>query len=676
MKRILFDGKYAAAAAGLIALLFAAAAAGLIALLFAAAQPAAAAETVCYKVTSKMWDASSGKAVTTSPEVLARIRRAFRLWEVASGGALKFRDGGFSAPAYDGLSQIPYDGCVHAVLYGERNFHGELAHGGFNGTIPGEYKRGYFFINRTDHALDSSTLIHEIGHSLGLQHSGTPASVMLSGPREWGRGEPRRLSEQDCADLRALWAPGSPGLYSISGTINTTREYPTAFVFAVNARNGRTYSTRADPRGRFSIAIMEPGEYHVAAKAAEVSTDLLPAARTGISAGWYVSDDVSNELAGRAAVLKLSKASPAIRGMKLKTIDKISPFPLTRAVVRRGGSLSSLKPGDEAVLEFPEAVGIVSFEPYGSHPDYSLEPVPGPGGRGMNFKLKISPGAEPGEHLVVTRGRDGRAVIGLVGINIAAEGALQTDEASAAPAAEAASERKGLAVAEPAGTGSRAAAGVALFLTFDRGFDDEGPYRFKAVPNGNEVRLVPGRRGQALFIGGTEDWLDITMGSSIPLVGGVTLELWVKRDDWTNPYKGGSGWQTIAALGTGFSLAITAPGCPLHKPWALEGSVSRYRADVKESESSRVLSAPGSVAAKRWTHAALVYDQTQGTLSLYQDGKLSDIARGVPPMDLARGRLRLGTWHKANQAFRGAIDDVMVYNYPRLPADIAADAAR
>jgi hypothetical protein len=498
---------------------------------------------------------------------------------------------------------------------------------------------------------------------------------MLSGPREWGRGEPQRLSEQDGADLRALWAAGSPGAYSISGTISTTREYPTAFVFAVNARNGRAYSTRADHMGRFSVAITEPGEYCLAAKAAEVSMDLLPAATRGTSVGWYVSDDVSDELAGRAAVLKLSEASPAIRGLKLKTIDKASPFPFTQAVVRGGGSLSSLKPGDEVVLEFPEAFGAASIEPYGSNPDYSFQPVPGPGGRGINFKLKISPAAEPGERLVVTRGRDGRAVIGLVGIHIADKGALPANEASPARAVGTAAERKSHATAGPPEAGSRAVAGIAVLLTFDRGFDDEGPYRFKAVANGNEVRLVPGRRGQALFIGGTEDWLDITMSSSFPLAGGLTLELWVKRDDWTNPYKGGSGWQTIAAVGN-FSLSITAPGCPLHKPWALEGLASRYRADVKERETSRVLSPPGSVAAKRWIHAALVYDQAQGTLSLYQDGKLMDTARGVPPVGLGRGWLRLGTWHKANQAFRGEIDDVVIYNYPRLPADIAADAAR
>ncbi|HBA59528.1 MAG TPA: hypothetical protein DCZ92_01635 [Elusimicrobia bacterium] len=214
-----------------------------------------------------------------------------------------------------------------------------------------------------------------------------------------------------------------------------------------------------------------------------------------------------------------------------------------------------------------------------------------------------------------------------------------------------------------------------LNLSFDNGFDDEGPFGFKAKPSGDEVRLVPARAGKALFIGGTKDWLEIPLSSAVSLGGGFTLELLVKRDDWTNPYKGGSGWQTVAALTTGASLSITAPGCPLHKPWALQGSVSRYRKDVQESEHAWVLSAPYGIVPNRWFHAALVYDAPDATLELFLDGKLADTAKDAPPPDLNILKLTLGTWYQDNQAFRGYIDEVRVYDRPLRAAELAARAA-
>jgi len=377
----------------------------------------AAAEALCYKATAQMWDAAAGRAAPVSAEVLVRLRRAFALWEEASGGALTLRDSGLSAPGYDGLTSVPYDGCVHAVLYGARNFHGELAHGSFNGAIPGRYKRGYFFVSRSPSAMDAATLIHEIGHTLGLGHSATPASVMFSGPRAWGRGEPAGLPAQDAADLRALWAPEGLKPYSISGVIETAREHPVAFVFAVDARSGRAYSARADHMGRFSLAVPEPGEYKLASKAAEVSMDLLPQARAGMSSSWYVSEGQNAAEQARGAVFALSPASPAVKGLRVKTLDEPAPFALTSAAAEGRADLSSLRPGDEAVISFPEAGGkLASAAACGSAPDYHLYPLPA--GGGGRFRLKIFKRAGPGERLICARDRAGKIVLGLVGIQV------------------------------------------------------------------------------------------------------------------------------------------------------------------------------------------------------------------------------------------------------------------
>lgn len=235
--------------------------------------PGHAANVICYKATSMMWDAAQDRALPTSPDILDRLARAFKLWEDASAGALRFQFAGHDAPSYDGTAQIPYDGCVHVVFHGERDFHGELAHGGFSGSIPNNYKRGHFFVSRKSEAMQLDTLTREIGHTLGLPHATTPRSIMFSGSRAVGNN-PITLGDQDAADLRAKWAPGSPSLYTIEGVIESGREHPMASVFAVPWRSGQEYSVRTNHQGRFSLALLSPGEYRLVAKPIGFARDL------------------------------------------------------------------------------------------------------------------------------------------------------------------------------------------------------------------------------------------------------------------------------------------------------------------------------------------------------------------------------------------------------------------
>jgi hypothetical protein len=528
-------------------------------LLLLAAVPARAERVLCYKATRLMWDPAAKRAVSVTEEMKRRLETAFGLWAKASRGALRFRFDGFEADGYDGTTDIPEDGCVHAVLHGERNFHGELAHGSGEGEIPLSYRRGWFFVSRSPGAASVETLAHEIGHALGLPHAATPESILFSGPRS-----ARAPSEQDGADVRARWTPDDPGLYLVEGKIESARRHPVANVFLEPVKGGRSFSARADYAGRFKLAASVPGEYRLAARPVTMARDLNADALGGMTESWFVAPGESSASRAEAAVLTLGDSSRALSGVRLKTLDLEAPPAPEKASARRD------------------------------------EPVP-------------SPGREEGPAPVFR-------------------------------------------------------------LSFDRGFDDEGPSRLRAKAEGDEVRLVPGLVGQALFVGGTEDWLDVALPPKLALPRGFSLELWLRRADWTNPYRGGSGWQTVAALTIGATLSVTAPGCPLHAPWALEGSVSRFHKGGKGEDVARAHSPGGLVRAGRWTHAAVVYDPAERSLTVYLDGRAVDRAKAAPEPDLRFPQLRLGTWHKANQAFRGEIDEVAVYDFPRSAEAVARAA--
>jgi len=210
-----------------------------------------------------------------------------------------------------------------------------------------------------------------------------------------------------------------------------------------------------------------------------------------------------------------------------------------------------------------------------------------------------------------------------------------------------------------------------ISLPFDGSLEDVGPFVYAPKAFGDEVTFGPGVKGQSVFVGGTGDWVNVPVDRRVDISKGATLELWVKRDNWINPYRGGSGTQTVATLGV-MGIDIPAMGYP---QWSIEGYVEQLDAQAGQTPSLKVVrlrSAPGVIRPHVWYHVALVYDGGSAVARLYLNGQLvSEEGNVSVPLQRETHALRFGLWATpANQAFRGHIDEVKLYDYPRTADQI------
>ena len=223
-----------------------------------------------------------------------------------------------------------------------------------------------------------------------------------------------------------------------------------------------------------------------------------------------------------------------------------------------------------------------------------------------------------------------------------------------------------------------------IALTFDDRFPSDG---YVARPVGRELVAKPGRRGTGLFVGGNGEWIDIDAPAGFDTSHGLTLELWMRRENWVNPYAKGARTQQVAAVDVeldykghsevrqvAFVLDLTLPrervGAPLPEHYV-------FRPQARTGETRVAPARAYSIPSQRWTHVAVVYDRfLVDRMSLYIDGK--QVARGMPwrsgPGFAMIRTLRIGTAAERNGAYRGMVDEVKVYARPLSEEEIAASA--
>jgi hypothetical protein len=159
----------------------------------------------------------------------------------------------------------------------------------------------FFSTDGADGSYDlESTFVHEIGHMLGLEHSGAVAATMQ--PRQGTNGTynlpnftTRTLSADDVAGVRSVYGPRT-GLGSIAGRVGYGSPTGTAafgaHVFAEDVATGRLVAGNvASAAGNYRIDGLPPGQYRVVV---EQLDEPVLASQIGSNGGGYPGTTLNN----------------------------------------------------------------------------------------------------------------------------------------------------------------------------------------------------------------------------------------------------------------------------------------------------------------------------------------------------------------------------------------------
>jgi|GEM_PF-6162455 len=199
--------------------------------------------------------------------------------------------------------------------------------------------------------------------------------------------------------------------------------------------------------------------------------------------------------------------------------------------------------------------------------------------------------------------------------------------------------------------------GAYVHLAFEDTLETIGSARVAPQARDGDAVFAPGPTGYAYHAQGDGGHLEITTSDLAVLSEKVEISFDLKAEDWTNPYKKGAPIKTLAVVSGKSGDRIR------HIVFNLSNGnepILSVALQDKTGAKDKLKSSPGEVTMD-WHHVRLVVDQTSETSELFLDGELVAKSEIVPSV-VSDGvdRVRIGTWHRQNQAFRGLIDNFVI----------------
>lgn len=200
--------------------------------------------------------------------------------------------------------------------------------------------------------------------------------------------------------------------------------------------------------------------------------------------------------------------------------------------------------------------------------------------------------------------------------------------------------------------------GAVVQLAFENRIENLGEADLEEAVLQQGATFRKGAAGRALFTRGNGGSVELNTLRPIRFFGGTAITFDFKRENWENPYKAGSGTQTLVVV-TGRTpdrlehIAFNASPSPSGNLYV--------RFNDAEGGKHSLSGGDGSASVGRWRNVSLRVDRGRNTTEFLINGKVVDTVEASPVLlEHGLSRIKLGTWFKKNQAYRGYLDNFVI----------------
>lgn len=199
--------------------------------------------------------------------------------------------------------------------------------------------------------------------------------------------------------------------------------------------------------------------------------------------------------------------------------------------------------------------------------------------------------------------------------------------------------------------------GAYLHLAFENSLQTFGAHKLSAQTRDGDAVFASGPTGQAYYAQGDGRYLELKTPELDNLADRVEISFDVKPENWVNPYKKSAPVKSIAVVSGKSGDRIRHVVFNLSNG---EDPILTVAIEDAAGKKEKLKSQAGAMTMD-WHEVRLLVDGSGRTSQLYLDGKLMAEAEVVPSV-VSNGvdRVKLGTWHRQNQAFRGLLDNFVI----------------